>query len=86
MNARQLETLGDLEFATDNAGKFGITHVKPMDCGGSNGSHHSTTLRWLADNGYAERKTYRAWARNVHKYRITDKGREVLADRSRADV
>lgn len=83
MNARQYETLGDLEFATDNLAKFGVRYARPLDCGGSNGSHHGATLRWLADNGYAEQRSYFVGSRHVNKYRITDKGREYLTNNKR---
>ena len=42
---------------------------RPMDVGGWDASHHSATLAKLYKLGFAERKTYFAWCRNVHKYR-----------------
>lgn len=56
----------------------GDDFVRPMDVGGTDGSHHSKTLRQLVAKGYAERRERGGWTRNAWGYRATDKGRAAL--------
>jgi hypothetical protein len=60
LTARDIDTLGELEAATANYLKLDYKDgwVMPMDCGGSNGSHHSYTLHKLAKRGLCDRKKY----------------------------
>jgi predicted transcriptional regulator len=51
--------------------------VTPYWVGGSNGSHHSTTLRKLERRGFVERKRRAGWTRPSYLYRLTSKGKEV---------
>ncbi len=54
--------------------------ARPMDVGGSNGSHHSGTLAALVRKGLAERQQRSAWmSRGSWVYRITPAGRSILA-------
>jgi hypothetical protein len=52
---RDLETLGELEAASRSHAEHGFRRgwCRPMDCGGSNGSHHSKTLAKLVRLGWA---------------------------------
>lgn len=53
--------------------------VRPMDVGGSDGSHHSYTLRKLADMGLVEQDVRGGrQIRKAYKYRLTEKGKTVL--------
>lgn len=82
MNSRQIETLNELRAAVDNHMKYGLSEfVRPMDCGGSNGSHHSATLAKLVKLGFAKRRKRSPWAmsRGSWSYTITDQGRAYLA-------
>src|SRR5262249_25705193 len=56
LTARDIDTLGELEAATANFMKLDLKDgwVMPMDCGGSNGSHHSYTLHKLAKRGFCD--------------------------------
>ena len=75
---RDLETLGDLNAANRNLTEVGYRDgwAKPMDCGGSNGSHHSATLAKLARAGLADRKGYTPGCRAVWTYKITVQGKD----------
>lgn len=81
---RDMETLHELEGACRmNAGyKTGgaaYDHwARPLDCGGSNGSHHGATLAKLTKRGYAQRKGHRG-ARRTNYYMITSLGRTMLS-------
>lgn len=89
LTARDIETLGELDAATRNhlavmpeRGGW----VMPMDCGGSNGSHHSYTLAKLAKRRLAERKKYgTAHEKGSCRYRISPAGRIFLADFARLE-
>lgn len=52
---RDLETLNELEAASNSHAASGFRRgwCRPMDCGGSNGSHHSKTLAKLVRLGFA---------------------------------
>lgn len=94
---RDYETLGDIISAVDQRAKYyqqsNPTHsdfshigVKPLDFGGSNGSHHSVTASKLVNHGMAEhRKNYGDWGkssthyRGSKQYRPTDAGRLAFA-------
>jgi hypothetical protein len=80
LTERDLDTLGELEAANrsfeqqQHRGGW----AKPMDCGGSNGSHHSATLAKLFKAKLADRKGYTPGQRAVWTYKINDAGRVEL--------
>jgi len=79
---RDIDTLGELRAATDNYLIYALKDgwVMPMDCGGSNGSHHSYTLHKLAKRGLCDRKKYgNKREKGSCRYRINDAGRTFLA-------
>lgn len=81
LTERDVETLGELEAATDNYLSLDLKDgwVMPMDCGGSNGSHHSYTLHKLAKRGLCDRKKYGGPRdKGSCRYRINDAGRTFL--------
>lgn len=77
---RDREILADLQAACDNYKKVCDTDwVRPLDCGGGNGSDHSYRLTKLARLGYAEAKQNFTWGRRGSRsYRITEKGAALL--------
>jgi len=80
MNRTQAETLRELrvwlKFDTQYDG-----WARPLDIGGSNGSHHSNTLRRMIGLGWVESKSRSVFAgRGSYRYRITTKGDEALAN------
>lgn len=82
LTERDIETLRELEFATRQfvEQNYRDGWVMPMDCGGSNGSHHSYTLTKLAVRGLADRKKYGGRReKGSCRYRINDNGRIWLA-------
>jgi hypothetical protein len=81
LTERDVDTLGDLAAACRNfLDVTGEDWVKPMDCGGSNGSHHSATLKKLAARGLVEASRAKRHLNNRPgiRYRITDAGRALL--------
>ena len=88
LTERDVETLRELRAASDDAIKLDTREmrcdgwVQPLDCGGSNGSHHSHTLAKLAKRDLAERHK---WGGRRDKgsclYRINDAGRQFLRER-----
>lgn len=87
---RDFETLGEIISAVDQRSKYSsypeTIGVKPLDFGGSNGSHHSLTATKLVKHGMAEhRKGYGEWGkssthyRGSKQYRATDAGRAAYA-------
>lgn len=66
VSERDLEVLRDLCSQSDWA--------RPMDCGGTDSSHHSATLARLVRWGFAERKRRAGWTRPSWLYRITGNG------------
>ena len=82
LTGRDIETLDALRAATDNY--FALDNhkegwVMPMDCGGTNGSHHSYTLSKLAKRGLCDRKKYGGRReKGSCRYRINDAGRAFL--------
>ena len=75
MNEQQREVLGELR---------GGEWLRPMDVGGTDGSHHSRTLARLVKAGLAERKkrgtltnTLFNGRRGSYRYRITEVGESV---------
>lgn len=82
---RDLDVLGDLAVAVRNYRDIGAGDwVRPMDCGGTNGSTHSYRLGRLAKMGLAERKKIYGFSstgsRGSCKYTITAAGLKELAD------
>lgn len=80
LTERDMETLGELIAATDNF--LSLNHkggwVMPLDCGGSNGSHHSYTLAKLAKRGFCDRKKYGGPRdKGSCRYKANEAGREV---------
>lgn len=90
LTERDFETLGEIISAVDQHAKY-FSHpenigVKPLDFGGSNGSHHSLTATKLVKHGMAEhKKSGRQWGeaptrwRGAKYYRPTDEGRAAYA-------
>lgn len=90
LTARDLETLRALRSASDSAIKHDCREagsqgfVRTMDCGGTDGSHHSVTLVKLVKRGLAEvymareKKPWRSKLGGGKRYRITDAGRAML--------
>ena len=79
---RDIKTLADLDAANRHFDEMGFREgwARPMDCGGSDGSHHGATLAKLARLGLAERKGYTPGCRVVWAYKITAMGREKLSN------
>lgn len=77
---RDIEVLSDLRFAVDDHKKVsGGEWVRPLDCGGTDGSDHSYRLTKLAKMELAERKKFPGWGgRGSCRYTITEKGRASL--------
>lgn len=87
LTERDIDTLGELEAATDNHVRLNYREgwVMPLDCGGSNGSHHSYTLHKLAKRGLCDRKKYGGRRdKGSCRYRINDAGTAFLAERRMA--
>jgi hypothetical protein len=77
---RDMEVLGDLAAAVKNYTEIGAgIWVRPLDCGGFNGSDHSYRLGVLARLGLAERKRRGGYSRGSWKYTITEAGHAALA-------
>lgn len=55
--------------------------VRPIDIGGTDSSHHSSDLRWLADNGYVIKKRTPTWIRPQYQYKRSDKGELYLLNK-----
>lgn len=93
LTERDLDTLNELRAASDSYIEVYEGHktpngddsarargwVMPMDCGGSNGSHHSYTLHKLAKRGLCDRRKYGGQReKGSCRYRINDAGRALL--------
>lgn len=81
LTERDIDTLGELRAATDNYLQYDLKDgwVMPMDCGGSNGSHHSYTLHKLSKRGLCDRIKYgNRREKGSCRYRINDDGRNFL--------
>lgn len=79
INERDIEVLSDLRAAVDNYLQSGAGNwVRPLDCGGRNGSDHSYRLSKLAKMGLAETRIRRSGQRGSKIYTITEKGRSSL--------
>jgi hypothetical protein len=78
---RDIETLGELDAANRSHVKLEYRGgwAKPLDCGGSNGSHHSATLAKLHRLKLVDRRGYTPGMRAVWNYKINDAGSAVLA-------
>lgn len=78
---RDYQTLGELEAANRNHTELDYRGgwAKPLDCGGSNGSHHGITLAKLNRAGLADRKGYNPGCRPVWMYKINEVGKEALS-------
>lgn len=76
---REREVLGELDAANRSFINIGYRDgwVRPMDCGGSNGSHHGATLQRLLKKGLVDRKGWRG-IRRTNWYMINDAGRACL--------
>jgi hypothetical protein len=76
---RDLETLGELEAANRNLTEYSFRGgwARPMDCGGSNGSHHGATLAKLWRRNLVDRKGWKQ-RRAVNWYKINKAGRAAL--------
>ena len=76
MNEQEREVLGQLR---------GGEWLRPMDVGGTDGSHHNRTLARLIKRGFAERKrrgtltnTLVNGPRGSYRYRITEAGESAF--------
>lgn len=85
LSAREIETMRELSayarmVERDCPGYSREDWARPMDVGGSDGSHHSMTLKRLTDKGVVERGMKGGHSRGSYRYRLTDAGRAALAD------
>lgn len=80
LTPRDIDILDDLRIAVDNWVRIGAGEwVRPLDCGGRNGSDHSYRLTKLSKMGFAKRKKYAyCGSRGSCRYTITDEGRKTL--------
>lgn len=86
LTRRDLEALGELRTACDNWLRVHDREwVRPLDCGGYNGSDHSYRLNKLARAGLAEAKKRAGYTRGSKMYRITDAGRALLSSPNSRD-
>lgn len=81
LTARDREVLAELESACRNHLNIGASEwVRPLDCGGTNGSDHSWRLSKLVRLGLAEDRQRSISGRRGSKvYRITEPGRNTLS-------
>lgn len=70
-----LRALGDAKEAVPSMDGW----LTPRFCGGTDGSHHSATLRKLVRQGLVERMERGGQTRGSWLYRITPKGRQAIA-------
>lgn len=99
LTSRDNELLEEL-FWANRGSSYPLAWARPLDVGGSNGSHHSNTLTKLEKFGLVESKQ-RGWAdpipgqpkpkwrlgsRGAKVYRITDAGIAVLPPRRKKAV
>lgn len=91
---RDRSVLSDLDWL-NNFSQYPTRWARPMDIGGSNGSHHSNTLRKLERLGLVQSKQRGwpdpepgepepkwkpgKWNRGAKLYRVTDAGRALIA-------
>lgn len=76
---RDIEVLRELDAACRNyLAITGDDWVRPLDCGGSNGSDHSYRLSKLARFQLAEAKVRSRGARGSKLYRINASGRSLI--------
>lgn len=79
LTARQLEVLRDLYVLRDmETTSAGVGWLRPMDCSGSDASHHSSTLASLVRLGLAERKRRAGITRPSWTYRISPEGEAAI--------
>jgi len=52
--------------------------VRPMDVGGTDSSHHSSTLKAMITKGWVRKRGGICWCRPSYKYQITGAGILVL--------
>jgi len=84
---RDFEVLIDLQNACDQFLKLEAMGgwVRPLDCGGYNGSDHSYRLAKLARLGLAEQRQRSSWgtgARGSKRYRITPAGQTYIIEQN----
>lgn len=85
LTERERDVLDNLRGYTDSANRAGVTAdekdawARVMDCGGRDASHHSGTLRRLANRGLCEKRFRGGYCRRTWLYRINDAGRAALA-------
>jgi hypothetical protein len=77
---REYETLRSLMSVSDYFRQNNIKKgfVRPMDVGGSKGSHHGSTLSRLAKKGLCDVSFYKPGTRRVNSYKINNVGRFAL--------
>lgn len=82
MNREQGEVLAELRAFTDSAlmHEWHRKWARPLDIGGFSGSHHGRSLAKLAEMGLAERTFNGGYHRKNYAYRISQAGREALAE------
>lgn len=93
LTEREIQVLGELECAVrQNHGR----RIAPIDLGGKDGSHHSSTLARLCAKGYATRRKYTFFGdcdcrcgptamfghrcRGSFSYGITDLGKSAIKE------
>jgi hypothetical protein len=77
LTERDLDVLGELVHQSKD-GRW----LRPMDVGGTDGSHHSTTLNKLVNHGYAKLTWFGyPWKPRSHKrYLATEAGKVLDQD------
>lgn len=81
VNERELEIMRTLIRHEDTCDRYGWKRkAKPLDLGGSNGSHHSATLKAMARKGWVEDIGYFCHSRRVCIYRSTEAGRAAVSE------
>ena len=85
LSERDFETLGEMAAANRSLEKHGWGyskdgHAKPLDFGGSDGSHHSNTAQKLVRMGLAEKKWCGGYYRKTWAYKVTPAGLKALEE------
>lgn len=86
LTERDIEILRDLEAAQKNYAACGKPEawMRPLDCGGSNGSDHSYRLSKLVKNGLAKsrQRSFLRGRRGSKEFRTTDAGLKIAQSES----
>lgn len=92
LSKRDIHTLGEIAAANDMFARLNAKgcaggyskdgHAKPLDFGGSNGSHHSSTAQKLVRLGLVDRKWVGGYYRKTWAYKVTPTGIKALEETS----